>query len=426
MFKNKNFFTLTAMVVIILALVVPAFANTSVPANKQIHQEGETLKVGLLTDTSGPLSIYGNEQVQGFMLGLEYATEGTMEVAGRPIEVLVRDNASDLDEANSQVRELIEKEGVEVLQGTVSSTVTGALQSAASEYEMVLLAGPAASPFVTGRDFNEYTFRACRNSFQDAFAIANYAVTELGASYVQLAPDNAFGLGSAAAFDFGLQAVGATPAQDTVLVAADTTDFTESLEAVRASGADFVVITWAGASGITLFQQIADLGLQEDVAIVRAFNSNDIEAATNQNDEGVIGFTIYHYTFPDNEINDWMVEQHQEMYEGDPPDLFTECGFATAQALVAALELTEGSTAPEDLIGALEGLEWEGPKGTYFMRPEDHQVLVPMYVGQIVDVAAENYAYYELLGEVSAEDTTPPCLSGEDRTTEEVTCFNAE
>ncbi len=423
MLNRKSFFTTLIVLIAVLALALPSFASTTAPATTQQDAQEDTLKIGLLTDHSGPLALYGFEQTQGFMLGLEYATDGTMEVAGRPIEVIVRDNASDIDEANSQVRELIELEGVEVLQGTASSPVVGGLQAAAEEYEIVLLAGPSANPGITGADFNEFTFRACRQSFQDAFAIANYAVAELGTNYVQLAVDNAFGLGSAAAFDFGLQAVGATPAMDTVLVAADTTDFTEALTVVRESGADFVVITWAGASGITLFQQIDDLGLKDDLAVVRAFNSNDIEAATNASDEGLIGFTIYHYTAPDNEVNDWMVERHMEDFEGDPPDLFTECGFASAQALVAALEETDGSTDPADLIPALEGLEWEGPKGTYHIRAEDHQALVPMYVGQIVDVEAENYAYYEWLQEVSAEDTTPPCLAPADRSSEEVTCL---
>lgn len=426
MTKRKSLITSFIVLVAIFSLAIPTFANTSQSATSQKGLQDDTLKIGLLTDNSGALSIYGFEQTQGFMLGLEYATEGTMEVNGRPIEVIVRDNASDIDEANSQVRELIELEGVEVLQGTVSSTVTGALQSAAAEYEIVLMAGPSASPFITGRDYNDYTFRACRNSFQDALAIANYAVENLGENYIQLAPDNAFGLGSAGAFDFGLQSAGATPVADTVLVAGDTTDFTEALSSVKDSGADFVVITWAGASGITLFQQIDDLGLKDELAVVRAFNSNDIEAATNQADTGIVGFTIYHYTAPDNEINDWMVERHMEDYEGDPPDLFTECGFASAQALVAALEETEGSTDPADLIPALEGLEWEGPKGTYWMRAEDHQALVPMYVGEIMDVEAEGFAYYEWLGEVSAEDTAPPCLAPVERTTDDVVCFGSE
>ena len=57
---------------------------------------GEELVIGLMTDKSGALAIYGPSQTQGFYLGLEYATEGTMEVAGRPIRVVEMDNSLSL------------------------------------------------------------------------------------------------------------------------------------------------------------------------------------------------------------------------------------------------------------------------------------------------------------------------------------------
>ena len=125
---------------------------------------------------------------------------------------------------------LIELEGVEVLQGTVSSTVTGALQSAAQEYEIVLLAGPSASHHLLLGVTSMIILSALAAT---ASKMRSRLPTMLLKTWVRttsnLAPDNAFGLGSAGAFDFGLQAAGATPVADTVLVAGDTTDFTEAL-----------------------------------------------------------------------------------------------------------------------------------------------------------------------------------------------------
>jgi len=383
-------------------------------------QDDDALKIGVLTDHSGALAIYGFEQTQGFELGIEYATGGTNEVAGRPIEIVVRDNGGDIDTALADARELIESEGVEVLVGTVSSTVTLNLQASAEEYDVILMAGPSAAPQITGENFNENTFRVCRNSFHDAYAAAQFGINAYGENYVQLAPDSAFGTGSAAAFDFGLQALGATPARDTILVAADTTDFTPAITEVIESGADFVVVTWAGASGATLFNQMSDLGVKDEMGMLTAFNSNDIQVLLQTNQNGDQGFVIYHYTLPDTEVNDWLVENHQERF-GEEPDLFTECAFATAQALVAALETTEGDTFPENMIPALEGLEFEGPKGTYFIRPEDHQALVPMYIVEMVDAESETFEYYELLEEVSAEDTAPPCFAP-GRSSDDVEC----
>jgi branched-chain amino acid transport system substrate-binding protein len=408
MSRNVRLFSLTLVLLLVISAV-----------NFSTAQE-DTLKIGVLTDHSGALSIYGFEQTQGFELGLEYATGGTMEVAGRKLEIVVRDNAGDVDTGVADARELIESEGVEILVGTVSSTVTLSLQASALEYDTILFAGPAATPAVTGEAFNVNTFRVCRNSFHDAFAAAQFGIGEYGTSYVQLAPDSAFGVGSAGAFDFALQALGATPVRETVLVAADTTDFTPAITEVLESGADFVVVTWAGASGATLFNQMGDLGVKDTMGMLTAFNSNDIQQLLQTNSNGDRGFIIYHYTLPETEANDWLVENHQAKFASEP-DLFTECGFATAQALVAALEATEGDTLPEAMIPALEGLSFEGPKGTYTIRPEDHQALVPMYIVEMVDSESATFEYYELLQTISAEDTAPPCLAP-GRSSETLTC----
>lgn len=403
-------------------LLVLALAVGMVPAHAQ---EGEPLKIGLLTDLSAVLQLYGVELQNGLTLGLEYATDGTMTVAGRPIEVIVRDYANDAELAATQARELIEVEGVEILVGAPSSGVTQGLVDIADEYGVILLAGPAADPRITGEFFKPTTFRACRNSYQDAFDIASWAVENVGTRYIQLAPDYAFGYGSAAAFDYAFTLRGAEFVAPTIFAPTDTTEFTPYLQQVIDSGADGVIITWAGASAINLFQQATELGLGVDPnkpAIITGFNSNDIvKAFADESQIGNIGLIVYHYTAPKTEINDWLVQRHKEVYN-DVPDLFTECGFATAQALVYGVEKAGGSTLPEDLIPALEGLTWEGPKGTYTMRPEDHQALMPMYVVRLANLDDPDQAYYELIAEVSAEDAAPPCESGADRSSETLDC----
>jgi branched-chain amino acid transport system substrate-binding protein len=407
---------------LIALLLVLAMAVGMVPARAQ---EGEPLKIGLLTDLSAVLQLYGVELQNGLMLGLEYATDGTMTVAGRPIEVIVRDYANDAELAATQARELIEVEGVEILVGAPSSGVTQGLIDIAAEYGVILMAGPAADPRITGEFFKPTTFRACRNSYQDAFDIASWAVENVGTRYIQLAPDYAFGYGSAAAFDYAFTLRGAEFVAPTIFAPTDTTEFTPYLQQVIDSGADGVIITWAGASAINLFQQATELGLGVDPdkpAIITGFNSNDIvKAFADESQIGNIGLIVYHYTAPKTEINDWLVQRHKEVYN-DVPDLFTECGFATAQALVYGVEKAGGSTLPEDLIPALEGLTWEGPKGTYTIRPEDHQALMPMYVVRLVNLDDPDQAYYELVAEVSAEDAAPPCESGADRSSETLDC----
>ncbi len=416
--RKLSLLVLATVMVLSLALVPST--------NMAKAQDGETLKIGLITDLTGGLSIYGVELENGLTLGLDYATDGTMEVAGRPVEIVVRDYAGDAELAATQARELIEVEGVEVLVGAPSSGVTQGLVSVAAEYGVILMIGPAADPALTGVNFEETSFRACRNSYHDWYAFGSWALDTVGTKYIELAPDYAFGYGSVAAAEYAFNELGAEFVGDPIYVPTDTTEFTPYLQLVIDSGADGVLMTWAGVSSINLFQQAAELGLgvdEDKPVILTGFNSNDIVLAwADESQIGNTGLIVYHYTAPQTEINDWMTEQHVERFS-DVPDLFTECGFASGQALIAGVELAGGSTFPEDLIPALEGLQWEGPKGTYTMRAEDHQALMPMYVVQLTNLTDPDQKYYDLVAEVSAENTTPPCLAPASRSSDAVECL---
>ncbi|QPC81959.1 substrate-binding domain-containing protein [Phototrophicus methaneseepsis] len=391
-------------------------------------QEGEPLKIGILTDESGALTVYGYELEYGFKLGLLYAAGidpadydsvddalAAVEIAGRPVEILVRDNGSDPAVAADQARELIESEGAEILVGAPSSGVTLGLQQVALDNEVMLYVAPGASPSITGESFNVNTVRVCRNTIQDSLALATFATEGLGENWVILAADYDFGRASAAAFEATLSAYGVTFVQDTIYAPLETSDFTSYLQEVMNSGADVLLPIWAGDTTVPLYQQLEELGVGDQMAVVGAFNSNDIVAVSDPSTIGSVSWIVYHYTFPQTEANDWLVEKHVAYFpnpltgETDYPDLFTECSFATAQAIYETVSATEGDTLPEAMIPAVEGLVFEGPKGTYYVRPSDHQALVPMYIARLDNLDDPEYKFLELLSEVSALDTAPPC-----------------
>src|SRR5690606_1141751 len=121
----------------------------------------------------------------------------------------------------------------------------------------------------------ENTFRVCRNTFQDFLAFAPYATAELGTDFIILAIDNDFGRSSAAAAGV-LASAGINFVSEPIYAPLETTDFTPYLQQVLASGADAVLPIWAGDSSVTLFQQLDELGVGDQMAVVSAFNSNDI------------------------------------------------------------------------------------------------------------------------------------------------------
>ncbi|MEP7290714.1 MAG: substrate-binding domain-containing protein [Chloroflexota bacterium] len=409
-----------SFLVVVIGLLVMLMIGSM--AGSVAAQDGDPLVIGLMVDQSGPLTIYGFEEEYGFKLGLLYATGidpadydsiddalAAVTIAGRPVSVVMRDNASAPDTASSQARELVEQEGAEILVGSPSSGVMTGVQQVALDSDVILFVDPAASPAITGANFNVNTFRVCRNSFQDFLAFAPYATENIGQDFVILAIDTDFGTASAAAAQGVLGSAGINFVGDPIYAPADTTNFTPYLQSVLNSGADAVLPIWAGDSSVTLFQQMDELGVGDQMVVVSAFNSNDIVALSDPSNIGNTSWIVYQYAFPDNEINDWLVEQYKAVYN-DVPDLFSECSFATAQALVAGVEATGGDTLPESMIPELEGLIFQGPKGTYGIRPSDHQTLVLMYIAQLDNLDDPDQKFYTLLAEVPASQIIPPVL----------------
>jgi len=376
---------------------------------------GEPITIGLMTDQSGVLAIYGPMQERGFRLGLEYATDGSMEAAGHPLKISVKDNGSDPEKAVTQARELIEAEGAKILVGTVSSGATLAVSEVAKENKVILIAEPAASPAITGQNFNPYVFRTSRNSVQDALTMASY-LTDVGKTFIQIAPDYAFGYGSAAGFYGAVKALGGefvindtSEKSGAVFIPLDTTDFTPYLNQVLDAKADVLIVTWAGAGFVPLFQQMQELGVFDEMTVATGMGDNQTLAAGYTNAIGSVGVSVYHYTLPHNDVNDWLVKRHQEEY-GSPPDLFTAGGFAAAQLVVAALEKTGGDTSADALIPVLEGMEFDGPKGKYIIRDYDHVALQPMYLVELTNVDDPDFKFLKLIKEFGPEETASPCM----------------
>src|SRR5574341_1810041 len=178
-----------------------AATNTPVPPTDTPQPTevplGKPLKIGVMSDLSGGLALFGNEMWNGLQIGFDYATGGKMVAGNRPIELIIKDDTSNVDTAAAAARELIESEGVEILIGNTSSAVALQVQQIAHENGIVYFAAPAASPDITGKNWNEHTFRVCRNSAQDGLTMAEWSVENIGKNYLILAEDYNFGKATA-------------------------------------------------------------------------------------------------------------------------------------------------------------------------------------------------------------------------------------
>ena len=119
---------------------------------------------------------------------------------------------------------------------------------------------------------------------------------------------------------------------------------------------------------------------------------------------GTTSGILYHYTLPDNAINDYLVEAVAA--QGTFPDLFDADGMNAAISLVQRCARRVVILSAEALIAAMEGPEFEGPKGTITIRPEDHVAMQDMYIVKLLNVDDPEFKYFELV-----ETTDPMCLA---------------
>jgi len=368
----------------------------------------DAARIALLHGLSGsPLEAYSKQTHTGFEMGLEYATGGTMEVKGKPIELIIKDTQFKPDIARALLAEAYGDDDALIAVGDTSSGVALSMLPVAEEYERILLVEPAVADGLTGPDSNRYVFKTSRNSSMDMQAQALALNPDENLYVATLAQDYAFGRDGVAAFKSALEGTGANLVAEEY-VPQQTTDFTATIERLFNAlkdqpGRKVIMIYVAGIDALTPLAS-ADPGRFE---IELSTGGNILPAlAAYKQVPGMEGAIYYYYEAPDNEVNDWLVEEHMARF-GTPPDFFTAGGMASAMAIVKALE-TAPDWETETLIETMEGMSFETPKGTMTFRPEDHQALQAMYHFKIKVEDGVDWAIPELVRVIEPDEMDIP------------------
>ncbi len=382
-----------------------AAATLAASASLAVAQD---IKIAHIYGKTGPFEAYAKQTQAGLMLGLEYATGGSMSVLGRKLVIIEKDDQLKADIAKSALAQAYGDDKVDLAIGPTSSGSALAMLPVAEEYKKILLVEPAVADSITGDKWNRYVFRTGRNNTQDGIAAA--ASTPQNAQIAILAQDYAFGRDGVKAIKEALAAVG-SKAQivHEEYVPQATTDFTapaqRMFDALKDKpGTRIISIYWAGANPVT---KLADLK-PERFNISLAPGGNILPVMKGWKDlAGLEGAIYYYYGFPKNKVNDWMVAEYRKRYGGTPPDFFVAGGMAAGIAVVEAIKKA-GGTDTEKLIAAMEGMSFETPKGTMTFRKEDHQAMQTMYHFRIKKAQANEWDLLELVREIPAKEIPLP------------------
>ncbi len=363
------------------------------------------IRIAHVYSKTGPLEAYGKQTATGFMMGLDYATGGTMTVAGRKLVVIEKDDQGKPDVGKSLLAAAYGDDKADIAVGPTSSGVALALLPVAEEYKKILLVEPAVADSITGDKWNRYIFRTGRNSSQDAISNA-VALDKPGTVIATLAQDYAFGRDGVKAFK---EAIKSAKIVHEEYLPTNTTDFTAGAQRLidklkDQPGRKVIFIIWAGAGNPF---KIADLDLKR-YGIEIATGGNILPAmAAYKNFPGMEGATYYYFGIPKNPVNEWLVANHYSKFK-NPPDFFTAGGMSAAIAVVEALKKTNGDTNTEKLIKTMEGMSFETPKGKMTFRKEDHQAMQAMYHFRIKVDPAFAWGVPELVREIKPEEMQVP------------------
>jgi branched-chain amino acid transport system substrate-binding protein len=369
----------------------------------------QPLKIALIYGKTGPLEAYARQTEAGFMLGLEYATQGKMEVGGRKIQVILKDDQLKPDMAKAALEQAYGDDKVDLAVGTSSSAAALAMLPIAEEYKKVLIVEPAVADQITGEKWNRYIFRTARSSMQDALAAAATLKDE-GINIATLAQDYAFGKDGVASLKEALAAVGSkAKIVHEEYAPQNTTDFTAAgqrlFDALKDKpGRRVIAVIWAGAHPLP---KLMDLKPERyKIEIAPGGNILPVMAGWKQF-PGLEGAIYYYWGFPKNPVNDWLVTEYKKKNNGAPPDFFVAGGMAAAMAAVEAVKKA-GSTDTEKLIAAMEGMSFDTPKGKMTFRKEDHQAMQVMYQWRMKQNPPDNYDLLDLVREIPADEMKLP------------------
>ena len=364
------------------------------------------IRIAHINGRTGPLEAYAKQSSVGFMMGLDYATGGTMTVAGRKLVVIEKDDQGKPDVGKNLLAAAYGDDKVDIAVGTTGSGVALAMLPVAEEYKKILLVEPAVADSITGDKWNRYIFRTGRSSTQDALANAA-AFDQEGVTIATLAQDYAFGRDGTKAFKDAIKKAKVVHEE---YVPQNATDITAAAQRIfdrlkGQPGRKVVFIIWAGNLAVPF--KMLDLEPQR-YGITLATGGNILPAMTLfKRVPGMEGALYYYFGIPKNPANEWLVANHYKQFKS-PPDFFTAGGMSAAIAVVEALKRTKGDTNTEKLIATMEGMSFDTPKGKMTFRKEDHQAMQSMYHFKVKVDPAFEWGVPELVREIKPEDMNVP------------------
>jgi len=369
-----------------------------------------TIKVGFVDTYSGPPSVYTIDVVDGFKMAIQ-AVNAKGGVLGRKIEYTTRDEKFNPATGLAMAKELVMKEKVDILAGTINSSTTLAVSDFAKKEKLPFFCTFAKSEKITGEMGHRYVFGVAENTRMigkaTAFAVAKKPWTKFWVAGEDYEYGHAVGEASwryIKAMKPEAQLLGQTWWK------VGEADLAPYITPIVQAKPDMLYMA-TGGSGNLNFLKLAkamDLMKQMGLFLHTAIELSNLQALGKDGPEGIMGTANYLFYYPETPENKAFVAEFQKMYSR-PPKVGALYGYALAQLIVKGYQKA-GKIDKEKLVTAVEGLVVDSPVGKLEMRACDHQLMLPMFAG--VTKKSPQYPDYLIASDamtIAGKDYLPTC-----------------
>ncbi|MBW2045709.1 MAG: ABC transporter substrate-binding protein [Deltaproteobacteria bacterium] len=372
--------------------------------------QARNIKVGIIDCYSGPAAVYCNEALNGFKLALKEINK--QGVLGRKIEFTTRDTKFKVDLALNMAKELVMRENVDVLAGTINSGAALAVSEAVAKAEKIpLLVWISKSERITGEKGHRYVFSTGENTAMAGKAAGVALSRKPYKKYWIAGDDYEYGHAMADAAWRNLKAL----RPDVKLIGKSwwkpgEPDLVPYFTAIVAAKAEAVILCTGGRSMANALKTIRAMDLTKKVVpwIHTATEIAVLRSLGPGAPEGVLGTSDYLFYYPDTPENRAFANAFKSAY-GSPPGFPGFHGYITAKFIAEGFRRA-GSLNKEKFIDALEGLKIDSPVGGKLeMRACDHQVVLPIYLGVTKKVPQYNFLISADNITLSGDEVMPSC-----------------
>lgn len=358
-------------------------AATAICALATAGTAQDALKIGMITTLSGPAGYLGTDVRDGFLLAIE-EEGGTL--GGVPVEVIVEDDGLKPENGRAIAERFLERDEVEIMTGVIFSNiapVVAPLTLRAGRFYISPNSGPSQ---FAGKACHENYFVA---SWQNdtLHESAGIAASNLGYNnaYI-LAPNYQAGKDALAGFKrfFTGEIVEETYTQ------LGQTDYAAEIAKIRAAKPEMVFQFLPGGMGINFMKQYDQAGLRDEIPLVLAAPSADINIlrAVGASMLGVQNTSHWNHDL-DNAANIAFVASFEATYDRSPT-VYASQGYDTARLIASALRATGGKvTADMDgFRAALQAADFEAVRGPFKFNTNNHPIQ-NWYGREVVEIDGE-------------------------------------